>query len=266
MIGRQQVGKPFSLSISGNNALSLNGSSQYGIVNNYAALNTLTDFTFEYWIYNQGVNAGKPIHELAPSTAEFFRDGFDGGGTNSSNDGVGYSGNESFFGTTQASARCRASNTWEHNCWVFNATNKTLAFYVNGVAVSSDFSQIGSGTQNTSNAANIYLGTNRGVTNFANVRLACLRVWNYQRQRADILANKNVYLDPTQETGLIANLNMIEGSGTTIANTVAGANGATLTGTPSWAAGPAVVAKAYNGPRSTAGARTSAGGARIVAS
>lgn len=264
-MSRTQVGKTNTLVIDANNSIAFNGSTQLGTVLNYTALNGLTDWTLEYWVYNAGANSAKTILRLDDNPASgnyFFNDGFDGSGANTANSVQYYSSNTAFAGTTSAT---RASNTWEHNAWVMPAaTTKTLVFYINGVLKSLNFVQTGSGTQGTSNSMNLYVGNNGNAGSYSTLRIANLRLWNVNRTAAQLLAYKNYYLDPSQETGLIMNLNFNEGSGTSVSNTVSGGNNMTLTNTPTWSAGPLVTAYVYNGPRtavssparSVAGTRT----------
>lgn len=223
---------------------------------NYSALNALADFTVEYWIYNQGANANKSVGQIGTASQLFFRDGFDGGGTNSMNDGVEYTGNEAFAGVTQGGIR--ASNTWEHNALVFNSSTKLLSIYKNGVLKSANFFQVGSGTQQSSTGADVYLAVTKAIASFANIRLACWRMWNIQRSALQLVTYMNYYLNPPYEIGLIADLDFIEGTGTTVGNSVTGGNNLLLTGAPSWATGPALTAWVYPVRPVFSGTRTQA--------
>lgn len=244
-LGSPSKKNTFNIPISANNSISLNGSNQSGQITHYTALSGLTDFTVEYWIYNSGANANKAFFEFGSAATEFFRDNFDGSGTNTCNAGNGYAGAEGFFGTIQANAKVRDSNTWTHEAWVQTSSSKSLALFKNGVSVAADFSSNGTGAQNSSIAAKLTIGTNDAAASFSNVRVGCIRVWNNIRTVGQILANYQFYLDPNQETGLILNCNLTEGTGTTSANTAVSGNDMNFTNTPTWAVGPTVTVKPY---------------------
>ena len=67
------------------------------------------------------------------------------------------------------------------------------------------------------------------------------RIWNVARTTAQILADRDHFL--TTGTGLIARYGLDEGTGTTIASSIAGAPNGTLTNAPTWTVGQTLTAR-----------------------
>ena len=73
-----------------------------------------------------------------------------------------------------------------------------------------------------------------------------VRIWNVARTATQIQNDRNHYL--TSGTGLIARYGLDEGTGTTIASSIAGAPNGTLTNNPTWTAGQTLTAAGNAAP------------------
>ena len=253
MPGRTNVGSPNSPTINANNAISLNGSSQYGIVPTHSALTGLSanSITMECWFWSDPASvAYAPIMVLGldNSATSYFQTTNDD--TSATLQSVYYSSTNAYKGNFDP---VFTNSAWHHRAATYNASTKVVSNYIDGVLIASQFSQTGSGTAPTFNSAVFTIG--RKNTVYFLGKVACIRLWNVERTAAELLANQNYYLDPLQETGLIVNVNLAEGSGTTSANTAASGQTMSLTGTPTWTTGPTLTAKNYQGPRTVAGTR-----------
>jgi Concanavalin A-like lectin/glucanases superfamily len=265
MPGRTNVGEAFNLSVDANNAVLFNGSNQRGVVNAFAAMSALTNFTLEFWANETaGQSAFESFFQFKNNSSVSFSGmaNDNPGNTGNVNFSVQYSGDDAFAGN---SGSVFTLGSWTHFAAVHNATSKTVSVYINGALMSTSFAGTGTGTLDGFVNAILYIA-NDGGTSFANTSFACIRLWNTVRTVAEIVANKNYYLDPTQESAaLVANWNFNQGSGTSVPNTVSSGTGdMSLTNTPTWIAGPTLTVKNYNGPRVAAGTRTLAG-ARTLA-
>lgn len=226
------------------NAVTLNGSSQYAKVLNYAALDSLTNFTIEGWFkqHATGGNTYAKAFHLANATDEMARltteNASPSSGTNFS---VDYSGTNA---DGYKSSSVFDTGTWVHVALVSTAAGKTKIIK-NGVEISYDLQQTPTGSQTSHTDDDLYIGVSNVLDKHFKGDFACFRLWNVSRTAAEIAANMNYYLDPTKETGLVLNCNVDEESGTTIDNDVSGGNDASLTGSPSWTTGPTLAAKSY---------------------
>jgi hypothetical protein len=145
------------------------------------------------------------------------------------------------------------SNVWHHAAATYDATSGTWKLYLDGsldttLALGSAFQPQSASIQHAA------LGTSLTSTGtiaqppggfFAGV-LDEVRVWNVARSATQIAANFNKTL--TAGTGLLARYGLNEGSGTTIASSVAGAPAGTLTNSPAWTAGPALTPGGNSAP------------------
>lgn len=246
----------YTLTIDPNNAVNfVAASSRYGKILNYAGLDSIGSYTIEYWFNSSGSNTNKPYVALQNGSTGLTISA-DGAGSETCNNNTVYSSSNAYIGKTSGWG---VNGTWVHLAITHNASTKTMALYVDGLSSGSNFSATGSGTQNVATGADLYLMANSGLASFGNGKVACLRIWNSVRTATQLLAYKDYYLDPSQETGLILNCNFIEGTGTTVANTVSGSNNMSLVNTPAWTTGPSLTVWDYGSPRTAAGARTVAG-------
>ena len=226
------------------NAVTFNGSTQYGKILNWSALDGLTDVTVEGWFnqdssggtsYARGVDIGNATIDFlalqtenaTPSTGVNFRVVYSG--TNA--DGYKPSG---VFDT----------NTWVHVAIIGSHNNKAKIIK-NGSEISYNLQQTPTGTIQDSTGMDVFWGCSRVLGRLWKGKQACFRVWNVARTIAEISDNKDYYLDPNFETGLIVNCNVDEGSGSTITNDVSGGNNCILTGSPTWTTGPTLTQKVY---------------------
>lgn len=256
-------GRSYSFTPSANNAITLNGSSQYGKVLNSVSINALSTFTIEGW-FKQNSSGGiayAPVVRIESASLGLVGLTTENATPSSgSNWGVTYS-------TTNADGYTTDSvfpvSTWAHVAIVHNAATKVTSIFRNGVEVAYGLQRTGVGTLQSPSTMDVWYGVNSPLTQFFKGDVGgFLRIWNVARTSAQLLTNKSYYLDPTQETGLIHAFYFGEGSGTTVANQVSGENIMTLFNTPSWTTGPIIALNpAYNarvasGTRTTSGTRT----------
>lgn len=249
---RTNTGRAFSLTIDANNAITLNGTTQYGQAATYAALSALSgsSVTVEGWFYSDATNAAYSDWATFFNGASLYFSARNDSGANNLQ-AVWYSATNAYAGNF--SAPVYSTNAWHHRATVYNATSRTVTNYVDGIAYTSQFAQTGVGAEPTFTSAKFGLGNNNAGSLYKG-RVSCVRVWNRALSPTQILANKNLYLDPNQELGLIGNWNFNQGSGTSVANTVSTGTAMTLTGTPTWSSGPTMTVKSYL--RTVAGTRT----------
>jgi len=229
------------------NAVDLDGTSQYGTVANYAALNGLGGtVTVEGW-FEMDTSVGTYPHAfmLMESTNWVFY--FEGENSNTGcNFGWNYSGTNA---DGYKDTGIFVNGTFVHMAvvWSNGAAGKV---YKNGTEISYTLQNTPSGTAVDSASPDAFwlgawdsgFGGNKWKGG-----VACTRIWNVARSQTEISDNKDYYLDPAEETGLIANFNFDEGSGTTVGNDAASSNDMSLVATPSWMTGPTLTAKSYGG-------------------
>ncbi len=137
--------------------------------------------------------------------------------------------NHPIIGTTTL-----VNGTWYHAAITYSGGNFRL--YLNGVE--ETFVAVANGPETTSTlppalgTAMDPAGTPAG---FFNGVLDEVRIWDFNRSAAQILASRDLEL--TSGTGLVARYGMNEGSGTTVANSVAGGVNGTAVNGPLWVAG-----------------------------
>ncbi|GEM_PF-893763 len=230
-------------------SISLNGTNQYANAGNSASLH-VTNFTLEAWIKIEGtgVSTGTgsggvtlvPI--LAKGRAEAESPAVD----------VNY-----FFGYDPTTNKLAADfednassanhpvtgnavlgSCWTHVAASYNVSTNTWKLYVNG-ALDKTLVLGGSFTPQSLSNVNASIGsalTSGGTAaGFFNGRIDEVRIWNSVRSDAQILANYNLEL--SSGTGLVSRWGFIEGTGTNVANSVAGSPALSLVNNPNWGTG-----------------------------
>jgi hypothetical protein len=231
------------------NAIILDGSTQYGVSNNYAAINALTagTMTWEAW-FNQSAS-GTPYMgamNLYDGVSNGVADMETENGTPST--GCNFAWN---YSTTSADGY-KSSGVFDTATWVHIAVAYTLNdvthVYKNGTEISYTLQETPAGTPNSPSGMNLYLGAGflDSSSWLGNIG-GFFRVWNYTRTQIQINANQALTLKSAQETGLIANFNFTEGSGTTIANEYSSGQIMNLIGSPAWTTGPTTTPQSYGG-------------------
>lgn len=230
-----------------NNALQFDGSVGQALTTALnAAVQNLTTMTFEFWLYRSGGGGSGYGRVFQSGQDERFKFEND---NNTSGDGLVFiTGHGGAVG--RWSVAYPTNNTWFHYAITYNATSTSNdpVIIKDGVIASSVERQAPSGTLVSDNG-DFCVGnyTEEDIYVAWQGRLACFRVWNVIRTEAQVAANKDYYLDPAEETGLVANWNFDEATGTTVADD---ANGSDLTiqssgSLPVWATGPTLTAKNY---------------------
>jgi concanavalin A-like lectin/glucanase superfamily protein/lamin tail-like protein/PA domain-containing protein/type IX secretion system substrate protein len=124
--------------------------------------------------------------------------------------------------------------TWTHVAGTYDGT--TIKVYVNGVL---DGSGSYSSTFNAT-ANELKIGGGLSTTEYFLGDIADVRLWNVVKTEAEIAAMKDELLMGS-ESGLVANYQFTEGSGSTTSNSVTGnAYSGTLVNNPAWVAGPII--------------------------
>jgi hypothetical protein len=216
------------------NAVQLNGSSQYLQVVGDPNIAAMTTFTIETWLNESAASAAySNFLRLVSGSTPYGSLGNDNS-HNNVNGQVFYSGANTYGGNA---GTLFSNAAWHHIAFLHDAVNKVVSIYIDAQPVSFSFSQTGSGTLTGFVGATLLLGYDNSST-YTNAAFACTRIWNVIRQQSDLQAHLHAYLNPTYESGLIANWNVIEASGTTIANTVPAGATMTLVASPAWITGP----------------------------
>lgn len=237
----------------GYNAVSLNGTSQWGLVPNYDLMEVGGTGTIEGWVYltdgsrdTYGVS-----HSLITPGSNWAAYIAEDGTSRGINFARRYSTTNADGYTTTAHL---TANTWVHTALVF-VNGEVSKVYVNGTEITYDLQQTPVGTLTSTDGMQFAIGRFEGTTsNRWNGRIACSRLWSVARTQEEINTNKGYYLDPQNENGLVLNLNFTEGEGSSVANNVSGGENMALVDSPSWAAGPTITYKEY-GTRAISSAR-----------
>jgi len=222
-------------------------SGKYGKALNYAALDGLTSYTVEGWFKkNTSSSTRDALFMLALGTGTDYRAYLEEEATHTGiNFGHRYTGNSA---DGYKDAGVLVDDTWTHIAAVFIQTQKTK-IYKNAVEITYTLQNTPSGTYYTTNSADVHIaGWPAGFSkpNFEGA-IGCFRIWSVARSSTELSDNKDYYLDPSQETGLVFNCNFDEESGTTVDNDVTSSNDLLLTGSPSWTTGPTLTVKNYGG-------------------
>ena len=234
------------------NAISLNGSGQYGSIANFAAIDDLTDWYMETWIKRSSSSAAyAKIFGMDNDTDTQFGMTLESG---SNSDGVNF---HQRYATTDADGYIAngggavPSAQWIHIGLRHSGSGlKYTTVIINGrpwKTYGGDYPHQGVGAIQTLADGILRLGHDGSDfpdPDFTGSVGGFFRFWNRWLTNAEIYKNYQNTLTAANESGLVVNINFTEGSGTTLDNE-AGGNDMTLTGSPSWVAGPATSAKSY---------------------
>ena len=224
-------------------ALDFDGVNDHVTLGPATGLNSNT-FTIETWFRHDGTGVTAPTTTGTGgvSAEPLMAKGLSGGGTINWFMGVTATGNlaadfesasddsnHAIIGTTTL-----VNGTWYHAAATYDGT--TFRLYLNGNQEGSLAVANGPGTASNHPPSLGTAMTPAGVaTGFFNGVLDEARVWNIARTPAEIAAARTLEL--TSGTGLTARYGMNEGSGTTVANSVAGGPAGTAVNGPLWVPG-----------------------------
>jgi len=220
------------------NAVYFDGSGDYGLINNFAGIDALTDGTYTCEMWMKQDTSGSPTY------ATFFTFGnatwmtylVTENATSSTGVNFGYK-----YTSTNADGYkdtgIFTNNVWTHISVVFTNAAATKV-YINGTEISYTLQRTPSGTVHTFDGANFCLARTLGSTSndFKGYIGGFVRVWKDVRTVTELNNNKGVHI--TGDSDLIINLMFGEGSGTTLDNEATASADLTLTGTSTWGTGP----------------------------
>ncbi len=230
-------------SSSAGGALDFDGVNDHVTLGPASGLNSNT-FTIETWFRRDGTGVMAPTTSGSGgvSAAPLMAKGLSGGGVINWFMGITSDGhlaadfesasddsNHAIIGPTTLT-----NGTWHHGAASYDGSNFRL--YLDGVLEASATVANGPGTASNHPPSLATAMTPAGVaTGFFDGVLDEARVWNLARTAGDISAARNQEL--TSGTGLIARYGMDEGTGTVVANSIAGGPAGTTVNGPLWVPG-----------------------------
>jgi hypothetical protein len=219
------AGFSFLFASAQNTALSFNGTNTSVTTSSYI-VPTSGDFTVEFWYTMSSLNNGNPS-----GLEEFVSQGQSGGGF--------------YIGTDLANGNFRAGDNWQGtgipvplNQWTHVAlvnASGTATLYINGVPLGS-FAGYTINTGGTTTTVGTQFG---GLNEYTTATMDQLKIWSVALTATQV-KNEMYGADNPSATGLIADYQMNDGSGTTMSNgtSTTGLNG-TLNNMPSsWVYSP----------------------------
>lgn len=231
-------------------AVTFNGSSQYGKITNFSGLDSLGNFTLEFWVkraasggsYDSYAELGNGATDFLGMTQEASSpsDGFNWHTRHATTDADGYIADGSGF---------LASATWTHIGIIFRTTENKTSVFKNGVEWNGyNLQQTAVGAIQSSTGMDLYFAVDSALAGYC----ACdiggfVRFWNRAITGAEMYYNYDKILTPASESGLIVNCGFTEGSGTVVDNDATAGADINLTGSPSWTTfSPTLTAKSYS--------------------
>lgn len=231
-------------------AVTFNGSSQYGKITNFSSFDALSDFTCEFWVkraasggaYDTYMSVGNGTTDYCAITQEASSpsDGLNWHTRHATTDADGYIADGSGF---------LAASTWTHIGIIFRNTEKITSVFKNGVEWNGyNLQQTAVGTRQDSTGMDLFLGVDDPLSGYT----ACdiggfMRFWTRAITGAEMYYNYDKILTPASESGLVVNLGFTEGSGTVVDNDATAGADLNLTGSPSWTTfSPTLTAKSYS--------------------
>ena len=219
-----------------NNAIKFDGSSEYAKIDNFAAVDALTDGvgTVEFWVKNTATSVAYSRLTNTENAMSFSTENGTG------NEGFNF---EYDYSTTAAdgyeSSSRLPAGVWTHIALVFTLNNPTKV-YINGTENSGyDLQNTPSGTPISWDGESFWLGTDSVFGNYFDGSIGGFyRVWKDVRTAGEISANYQTHI--VGDSDLIVNCMFLEGSGTTIDNEATANEDMDLYNTPTWVAGPTI--------------------------
>lgn len=232
------------------NAISLNGSTQYGEVSPNSLIDTMIagTGTAEGWFWNDTTSTEDYMQAfcLANSDASVWAMRLE-------NDQPGGSTGVNFawdYSTTNANGYT-ASGVFEASTWVHIAivcqNGSVTKVYKNGTEISYSLQNTPSGTPTSAASLYCLLGWDRDISSsyWKGYIGGFFRLWGRVRTNEAIRREMYNNLRSAFEDRLLVNLQFKEGSGTTVANESYSDYPMNLINSPSWTSGPDIVDKQY---------------------
>ena len=240
--------------IVGANTLDFGGTNSYvdigdpGGTNGDLDLGT-SDLTVEAWFYYDGSGSGEQVI-VSKYNQTHNKEGY----SIRLSDGelivqVNATGGNADIDTAASSLTMVGGEGWYHVAMVVDqesgSENSTVTGYLNGSSsgwtagngsVADDtFTMNGSGTDTDKSFMIGAVDNGPNQTKYFDSQIADVRVWDTARSQADIQADMSRTLNGN-ETNLVGNWRLDEGSGTTVADSVSGGTNGTIGGSASWQA------------------------------
>ena len=206
-------------------ALSLDGVSGYAQAPNGVWFSS--DFTIEGWVFVRNYNSWSRLIDFAdgPGTNLVYL-ALSGGTTGFPYMGV-FTNNNNGTPTLQANTQLPL-NQWTHLAATLKGTTGTI--YINGIPVGTGTLNLPPNVVRTNN----YIGrSNYSQDGYANALFDDIRIWNVARTQSQIQAFMHRSL-VGNDSGLLAYWRMDDASGTTLTDSSATGNTATLFGGTTW--------------------------------
>ncbi|MFN7117882.1 MAG: LamG-like jellyroll fold domain-containing protein, partial [Saprospiraceae bacterium] len=199
-------------SVTDNNVLVLNGTSDYKESPTFSSYQTIKSFTLETWVKfnNPGVGTNDFIAEVGNANYTklwFWYNNDNTFGLPSKNIAIGYNGAQGGFnnGPDFMYDFSPQAGTWYHLAFSYNNSTRQITLYINGASRGSR-TVTGNAPEININNLKLYLGKRifGGVnSHFFDGQMDDFRMWNYARSASEITNNYKTELTG-KESGLIA--------------------------------------------------------------
>lgn len=232
------------------NAIAFNGSNQYAQIDNFSGLDSLTDYTIEFYVKNHASSAAYSLIScITDGTTDFSKFTTENGVGN-----TGFNFKTIYAGTDADGFESGAklpTGTWTHVSMVHDATLQKTQVFINGVENNGyDLQQTGTSTLQSSTGMKFRSGWSESDTPdiyFQGSIGGYLRVWNRKLNGAEIYAkyDKTLTYATLGDSSLKVNCNFSEGSGTVVDNDASAGDDLDLYNTPTWETGPTLTEYSY---------------------
>lgn len=224
------------------NAIQLNGTTQYGKIDNFSAIDALTDgtLTVEMWVK---VDSGSVAYD---AIFDFYETGGSGGAYVSTenaspssgvNFGVGYSGDDADGYIANGVFEI---DDWVHFAVVYENSQPTR-IYRNGDELGYNLQNTPTGTAESWNGLAFWFGRWFDGSDYLTGGYGgFIRIWNTVRTSEQLKQYYRRNILAANHTGLIVNCRFLEGSGAVVDNEATAGEDLDLYNSPTWITGPDV--------------------------